>query len=252
MQIRYLDLLLRTKEKYLQAATETDLAAAKHVFRRESQKLSLLETRIEIHTTISQQIGQVGFNEVRLATDHSSNNDTKVKRAIVTFKQAGMLVDAVSLEHIANSCKLIVDIENISPWNYSDGCYLMLDVFRSGTMEVERRRLSSRFVQIKYFEASWPGALVAHRIEPLHGSMHAHTKKRHRSDDEVQQQVHDHVRQRSQNYAFMLHNLMVMIQEYLLLSDDNKQRGALKSLDLVGSTAQLREDNRICIWLQDV
>ena len=60
------------------------------------------------------------------------------------------------------------------------------------------------------------------------------------------QQVH------AQNYAFMLQNLMVMIQEYLLLSDDDKQRGALNSLDLVGSTAQLREDNRICIWLEDV
>ena len=73
--------------------------------------------------------------------------------------------------------------------------------------------------------------------------MHAHTKKRHRSDDEVQQ---------AQNYASMLHNLMGMIQEYLLLSDDNKQRGALNSLHLVGSTAQLHEDNRICIWLEDV
>ena len=60
------------------------------------------------------------------------------------------------------------------------------------------------------------------------------------------QQVH------AQNYAFMSHNLMVLIQEYLLLSDDNKQRGALKSLELVDSTAQLREDNRICIWLEDV
>ena len=77
-------------------------------------------------------------------------------------------------------------------------------------------------------------------------------EKRHRSDNEVQQQVHDDVQQRSQNYAFLLHNLMAMIQEYLLLSDDNKQRGALNSLDLVGSTAQLREDNRICIWLEDV
>ena len=33
------------------------------------------------------------------------------------------------------------------------------------------------YVQIKYFEASWRGALVAHRIQPLHGSMHAHRKK---------------------------------------------------------------------------
>ena len=54
------------------------------------------------------------------------------------------------------------------------------------------------------------------------------------------------------NYAFMLHNLMHMIQDDLLLSDDNTQRGALNSLRLVHSTAQLREDNRICIWLEDV
>ena len=45
---------------------------------------------------------------------------------------------------------------------------------------------------------------------------------------------------------------MATIQEYLLLSDDNKQREALASLELVGSTAQLREDNRICMWVEDV
>ena len=45
---------------------------------------------------------------------------------------------------------------------------------------------------------------------------------------------------------------MVAIQEYLFLTDDHDQHGALKSLELVGSTAQLREDNRICMWLQDV
>ena len=76
--------------------------------------------------------------------------------------------------------------------------------------------------------------------------IYAHTyEKRHRSD-EVEQKVH------AQDYACMLHNLMVLIQEYLLLSDDDKQRGALTSLKLVGSTARLRENNRICIWLEDV
>ena len=72
----------------------------------------------------------------------------------------------------------------------------------------------------------------------------------HRSFGRLEQVRYD-VRQRSQNYAFMLHNLMAMIQEYLLLSDDNEQSGALNSLRLVGSTAQRREDNRICIWLED-
>ena len=44
---------------------------------------------------------------------------------------------------------------------------------------------------------------------------------------------------------------MVMIQD-LLLRDDDTEHGALTNLELVGSTAQLREDNMICIWLEDV
>ena len=123
-------------------------------------------------------------------------------------------------------------------------------------MQVEKRQFCKQYVQIKYFEASWPGALVAHRIQPLHGSMHAHTKKGHHDDeghqqlssrsDEAEQQVH------AQNYACMLHNLMALIQDYSLRSDDDTQRGALESLKLVGSTAQRREDNRIGMWLEDV
>ena len=122
-------------------------------------------------------VTQVAFNEIRLATDHTSKNDTKVIRAIVTFKQAGLLVDGVSLTHIANENKLIVDISKISPWNYSLQCYLMLDVFRSGTMQVEKRRCCKQYVQIKYVEANWRGYLVAHRIQPLPGAMYAHTEK---------------------------------------------------------------------------
>ncbi len=71
-------------------------------------------------------------------------------------------------------------------------------------------------------------------------------------DDDIHQRVDDGIQERSQNYAFMLRNLMLMIQEYLLLSGDDKQRAALKSFELVGSTAQRPDDNRICIWLEDV
>ena len=45
---------------------------------------------------------------------------------------------------------------------------------------------------------------------------------------------------------------MVVIQEYILLNNNNTQRGSLKYLELVCSIAQLRADNRICIWLEDV
>ena len=43
----------RIKESYFDAATEWDLTAAKHVLRREAQKLSLLECRLEIYTYVS-------------------------------------------------------------------------------------------------------------------------------------------------------------------------------------------------------
>ena len=105
------------------------------------------------------------------------------------------------------------------------------------------RAFRKQYVQIKYLEASGPGLPVAHRFEPLPGSMQAHTKKRHRNDVEQKTQA--------KNYANMLHNLMVEIQEYLLLSDDDTQRGAVKSLELVDSTAQQRQDNMICIWLKE-
>ena len=43
-------------------------------------------------------------------------------------------------------------------------------------------------------------------------------------DEEVQQQIPDEeVQESAFNYAFMLQNLMVVIQEYLFLSDDNKE-----------------------------
>ena len=147
------------------------------MLRREPQKLSLLEARLEIYETVLQQVAQVAFNEQRLATDHSSRNDTKVRRAVVTFKQAKMLVEAVLREEIVKNKRLIVDISKISPWDNSRQCYLMLDVFLSGTMQVQKRKFCTPYVQIKYLEANWPRALVAHCIEPLHGSMHAHTKK---------------------------------------------------------------------------
>ena len=53
----------------------------------EFQKLSLLETRVVIYDTMREHLKHVGFNEIRLATNHSSNNNTKVRRVIVTFKQ---------------------------------------------------------------------------------------------------------------------------------------------------------------------
>ena len=93
---------------------------------------------------------------------------------------------------------------------------------------------------------------MSHRITPTHGGRNSQTNKRPHKEAEAIDPSHPDVIANCEKYKAMLCNLMDKIQEYLLLSDDNKQSGALNSLNLVGSTSQLREDNRICIWLQDV
>ena len=161
----------------------------------------------------------------------------------MTFQQAGFLVGAISQEYIAERGMLLVNISKLTSWNHSEGCYLMLDVFRTGTMNVEKRRFKTKWVRIRYFEANWPQDPVAKRIEPLRGSMAACTNKRHHPDDDVHQK--NFQKERCQSYAFMIHNLMSMIQDYLVLSDDKEQSGALNS------RRRGSEENRICIWLEE-
>ena len=97
-QARYVHQLFAIKESYFDAATESDLAAATQVILQDSHKLSLLDSRLEIYATVLQHVTEIAFNEMQLATDHTSKNEPNVKRAIVTFKQAKMLVGAVSLD----------------------------------------------------------------------------------------------------------------------------------------------------------
>ena len=60
----------------------------------------MLDSRLDIYTIVLQHVTEVAFNEIQLATDHTSKNKPNVKRAFVTFKQAKMLLGAVSLDEI--------------------------------------------------------------------------------------------------------------------------------------------------------
>jgi len=177
-QAQYVHALSTTTKSHCAVATERDLAIANNVIRQETRKLNIIDAKLKIHETVLNHVAKVAFNEIRLGTDVPINNDTEVQRAIVTFQQARMLVDAVEREDIIKKNKLIVDISKLTAWGKQHECYLLLDVFETSTMQVQKRQFRTQKVQIKYFEASWPGALVAHRIEPLLGSTHAHTKKK--------------------------------------------------------------------------
>ena len=183
---------------------------------------------------ILDQITQVPFNEVRAIVtfkDQPSNNEPSVIRAIVTFKCAMMLVDGISRRQIAESNKLIVDMQKIATWDDTKGCFLELDAFRTGTKYVYKRAMAAPYLQIRHFEASWPGGRVARRITPLPGFMFARTTKRQRHDDEDWQPVPDkaEIRQKCENYISMLQNLMSLIQDYLLLSDGEERPGGAKA-----------------------
>ena len=249
-QARYVHLLIENKQSYLDAANECDIEVTKHVLQLESQKLSVLEARLEIYATVLQGAPQgslpIFFNENRQATDHASKNETHVTRAIVTFKQARMLVDAILLAEIIQRNKLIVDISEISSWDYTNHCYLMLNVFQRGTTQVYRHPVRKSKVQIKYFEASWPGDPVAHRIEPLPQSMASLTKKRLRDDAVDGQQMGP------EEYKSMLYELMRALQNYLVLIDDDAKQSALASRGLVRSIPPQQCEDMIGIWLKDL
>ena len=148
----------------------------------------------------------------------------------MTFRQAKMLIRHIQLESIVDKCMLLVDISKLSSWNNTEGCFLKMDVFRRGTMKVEQKRFCTALWQIRYLEANWPGLPVVHRLTPNHGSIEAMTKKRANGDE------YEPYRNAS-NYQLMLRNLMVTLQEYLVLMNDDMKRGAERSLALVGGQA---------------
>ena len=148
------------------------------MLQKETRKQSLLESRIEIYDTVLQEVTQVAFNEMRLAADHSSGNDTKAHRAIVTFRQARMLLRTVSLEYLVTDNNVIAHISKIFSWNCNRGYYVELDSFRRGTMTVQKFPARSQFMHIKWLEASWPGASTFHRLQPLPGSVRGHVQKK--------------------------------------------------------------------------
>ena len=100
--------------------------------------------------------------------------------------------------------------------------------------QIFRSQLASRSCGTPY---PAPARIYARTYEKRHRDDERNQQLRSRSDEDEQQE-------HAQNNAFMLRNLMVVIQDYLLLSDDDNQSGARSSLELVDSTARLREDNK--------
>ena len=169
----------------MEAANPGDLEEIQDVLLKETHKLILLESRMEIYATVSEIMPrQVPFNEFRKANDHTSrNDDCRAIRTILTFQQAKILIDKIDIAKSQDEHKLIIDLSKIKPRTWQQPYYyLMLDVFKRASMKVEKKQFATRFVQLRYLEASWPASRVGHRLEPLHGSMNAHTNKRQRID----------------------------------------------------------------------
>ena len=170
--------------------------------------MSLVETRLEIYDTLLRGMTQVAFNEIRLAADHTSRNDRKAARTIVTFRQARMLLSVISLEDLINSNHVVADLSRLEGRNQTDQDYLTLDSFQPGTKTVQKLSVRTRFLQVRYLEASWPADSTVHRLEPLPGSIRSCTKKSRPSgpSDDARQRVNA-----AKKYAEMLSRNPVVI-----------------------------------------
>ena len=140
-----------------------DAEAAKQLLQNETQKLNLLESRIEIYKTLYNDCSQATCNEMRLAADHTSRNE-KATRAIVTFRQARKLLGSISLDRLIKDNKVIADMSAYVRWDYHGQNYLELDCFRSGTMQIQKFPVHTKLLHIRYLEASWPANSTFHRL----------------------------------------------------------------------------------------
>ena len=243
-QAQYVQHLVSQKRATCDDEHLMDQEIAKQLLQKETRKQSLLESRIEIYDTVMQAVTQVAFNEERLAADHCSGNDKHVRRVILTFKQARMLLGTVSLQYLVYDEMVIADISKIFNWNWYRECYVELNSFRRGTRQVQKFAVCTEFLHIKWLEASWPAASTFHRLRPLPGSIRGHVQNKKRAHGDDRDPWTD-----AENYCHMLSNLMGTIQDFLVLSDTAEERGAEKSLALLDRTAKSQDDFLICMGI---
>ena len=110
--------------------TLLDEEVAQQWLQKETRKLNVLMSRLEIYDSIleyQQRIGEpegegeghgsrvsgVFFNEMLLAADHTSGNDKNIMRAIFTFRQAKMLLKSMSLKLLIQKGFVIADLNEI-------------------------------------------------------------------------------------------------------------------------------------------
>ena len=243
-QARYVQYLASQKRATCDDEHPWDQEIAQQLLQKETRKQGLIESRMQIYDTVMQAVTQVAFNEERLSADHCSGNDKHVRRVILTFKQARMLLGTVSLQYLVYDEMVIADISKIFNWNWYRECYVELDSFRRGTRQVQKFAVCTEFLHIKWLEASWPAASTFHRLRPLPGSIRGHVQNKKRAHGDDGDPWTD-----AENYCQMLSTLMISIQDFLVLSDTAEERGVENSLALLNRTAKSQDDFLICMGI---
>ena len=151
-----------TLTRFVDEASESDFKAAQLVLQPELRKLALLESRIDVYNCIGLQMEAYMFNEQRLPTSYRSKNEYKCLRTMFTFRQAIILCENISVRHLATDGKVVINWEDIS-----QGYALSVYTFTNDASPiVYERKIHKQFLQIKHFEANWPGDAVGNRITP--------------------------------------------------------------------------------------
>ena len=193
---------------FADGASESDLKAANLVLETEYRKLALLQNRLAIYNTISQQMEAFLFNEQRLPSSYMTKNDAKSIRTMIRFRQVNLLIQNISNYYLATCGKVVIDIEKIS-----GGSPLSLYAFTNNkTPTVSERKIHKRFLELKHFEANWPGEAVANRITPTHGGINSQTNKRTHKEAESINPSDPEVIRSCESYKDMLGNLLDKIK----------------------------------------
>jgi len=261
-QTKYLQLLREKLGILLENEDEADAEkeAAKQLMQIENKKLNLIEAKLRIYETVLENDSAVSFNddmtvsfnELWLAAGHNSRNNTNAVRVIISFDQARVLLENISLRDLIRHPNIVVcDIDKIAEWNYRENCYFIMDSFKPGTKEVTTFPVRTSRLHIRFLEASWPADDSIHRLEPLPGSIRKLFSKK-RLHNESSWELHDQQQNEAQKYAKMLLKLTDQIQSFLVLSDSVEDDRAYKSLALLKKTPEGLGDNLICMWVEEL
>ena len=196
------------------------------------------------------------FNETDDESGFVSSNLKKgppIQRVAITFHEARIFFSMISIDDLVKDCEVVMDVRGHRSFTSTDG-YMRLhkapmrgDRLPSQPAESRGFAVHTGLLRVRLIESTWLCDPVAHRLEPLHGSIRKQVNpKEHDSDT---------LRTKAQECMFTLSNALVCLQEQMTLQNDvvpgTDKKQTIVSADFFDAPDRDRDDYLMILWLEE-